>query len=218
MKLEDAIYERKSCRKYSDELIDDDEFRQIEEFITNAKTLNDTKFHYGILKKDKMSIKTRWSAPYYFAFYSQKSDNYMENIGFVFQQLSLFLHTLGIGTCWVGLASPKVKSDDFVISMSFGKSKDISRDLSKFKRKDISKFSDYPDDKLKPAYFAPSAMNSQPWYFKHTDDAFDLYQIRANFLKRKILDRWNPIDVGICLAHLYVANKDTFNFKIKTLP
>jgi len=26
------------------------------------------------------------------------------------------------------------------------------------------------------------------------------------------LKKWNPIDVGIALAHLYVSNQDTFEF------
>ena len=29
---------------------------------------------------------------------------------------------------------------------------------------------------------------------------------------------WNPIDVGICLAHLYVSNRDTFDFKVLDNP
>ena len=69
---------------------------------------------------------------------------------------------------------------------------------------------------MEPARLAPSAINSQPWYFKHTEDGFDVYQIRQNILKRQVLKKWNPIDVGIALAHMYVANEKTFDFKIKT--
>lgn len=39
--------------------------------------------------------------------------------------------------------------------------------------------------------------------------------IKHNILKRQILKRWNPIDVGIALAHMYVANKHSFEFEIK---
>ena len=219
MNIEDIIYVRKSCRKYSDEEIIDDEFRQIGQFISSAKALNDNiDFDYEILTKNQVNIRTPWSAPYYFAFYSQKRDNYMENIGFIFQQVSLYLHTMGIGSCWVGMARPKVKKDNFIITMSFGKSDDITREITKFKRKDKSKFADYDDEKLKPAYYAPSAVNSQPWYFTHSDEGFDLYQVRQNVVKRKILGGWNPIDVGICLAHLYVSNRDTFDFKVLDNP
>lgn len=217
MGLEDLIYERKSCRKYQDYEISEKEFEDIKDFIKNARTLDESiEFSYEILKNDDVSVKAGWSAPYYIAIYSERKDHYMENIGFIFQQLSLYLQSIGIGSCWVGMAKPKVKKDDFVIVMSLGKSDDIVRSLDQFKRKDISKFSDYNDERLKPAYYAPSAVNSQPWFFKHSDEGFDVYQVRHNVIKRKIFGRWNPIDIGICLAHLYVANPETFNFKIKS--
>ena len=60
--------------------------------------------------------------------------------------------------------------------------------------------------------FAPSAINSQPWYFKHTNEGFDVYQAKQNLLKRRVLKKWNPIGIGIALAHMYMANSDSFEF------
>ena len=76
-------------------------------------------------------------------------------------------------------------------------------------------FSDFEDERLIPARLAPSAINSQPWYFKHTDDGFDVYQVKQNIIKRQVLKKWNPVDMGIALAHMYVANENTFEFEIK---
>ena len=78
------------------------------------------------------------------------------------------------------------------------------------------KISDMEDERLIPARLAPSAINSQPWYFKHVDDGFDVYQKKQNIVKRQVLKKWNPIDVGIALAHMYVANENTFEFYKKT--
>ena len=72
---------------------------------------------------------------------------------------------------------------NFIIAIAFGKSNDKSREVNSFKRKKLSKISDNADDKLEPARLAPSAINSQPWYFKHTEDGFDVYQIRQNIRK-----------------------------------
>ena len=58
-------------------------------------------------------------------------------------------------------------------------------------------------------------MNSQPWYFKHTDEGFDVYKVKHNIVKRKILGKWNDVDIGIALAHLYVSNPETFEFEVK---
>ena len=131
------------------------------------------------------------------ALYSEKKENYGENLGFVFQQLCLYLQCLGIGNCWVGLDVPKKKNSDFAISIAFGKSDDMTRNRDEFKRKALSKICDFEDEKLIPAQLAPSAINSQPWYFKHGDNGFDVYCVKYNLLKRKILGKWSPIDMGL---------------------
>lgn len=190
--------------------INDEEFNNISEFINNAKKLNDSEITYEILTVDDVKLKTRWNAPYYFAIYG----NDRINAGFIFQQVSLYLQTLGIGNCWVGMGEPEVKKDNFIILIAFGKSDDYTREITKFKRKNINDFSDFEDDKLKPAYYAPSAINSQPWYFKHNDNNYDVYQTKSNFLKRKIVGKLNQIDMGIALAHLYVSYPESFEFKV----
>lgn len=214
MNLKEQIYLRKSCRNFSNEEIDMDE---VHDFITKVKVLNeDIDYAYEILTPDKLNIRTRWHAPYYLALYSEKSQGYLENIGFIFQQVSLFMQSVGIGSCWVGMATLKRKNPNFVISIAFGKSDDLARDVSQFKRKALSEISDTSDERLIPARLAPSAINSQPWYFKHADDGFDVYQVKQNILKRQVLKKWNPIDMGISLAHMYVANEDSFEFYKKS--
>ena len=213
MDLASQIYVRKSCRNYLDDEID---MTPIKEFISKAKVLNsDIDYSYKILTKDELSIKTRWKAPYYLALYSEKKENYGANLGFIFQQLSLYMQSIGIGSCWVGMATVKQKDPNFVIAISFGKSNDLTRDISKFKRKSLSEISDVEDERLIPAQLAPSAVNSQPWYFKHTDDGFDVFKAKHNLVKQKIIGKWNNIDMGIALSHLYVSNPDTFNFEFK---
>ncbi|MGX8693873.1 MAG: nitroreductase family protein [Methanobrevibacter sp.] len=213
MNLANQIYLRKSCRKYVDDTIDEG---PIHEFMTGACPLNENiSYDYKILTKEEVNLKTRWSAPYYLALYSEKKENYLENIGFVFQQAALFLQSIDIGSCWVGLASLKKKDPKFVIAIAFGKSDDITRNISGFKRKSLAEISDFEDERLKPAQLAPSAINSQPWFYRHSDDGFDVYQAKQNILKRQVLKKWNPIDMGISLAHMYVANEKTFEFKIR---
>ena len=213
MDLAGQIYVRKSCRNYFDDEID---MVPIQEFISSVKPLDDSiKYHYKIFKKDEVNIKTRWSAPYYLALYSEDKPLSGENLGFIFQQVSLYMQSVGIGSCWVGMGSLKEKDSEFVILIAFGKSDKMTRDISSFKRKKLSNISDLEDEKLIPAQLAPSAINSQPWYFKHTVDGFDVYQQKQNILKRQVLKKWNPIDMGIALAHLYVENVDTFHFEVK---
>ena len=210
MDLKNQIYLRKSCRNYLDDEID---FEIIHNFISDVKALDDSiDYYYEILTKDEVKLRTRWSAPYYLALFSEKKENYQENIGFVFQQLSLFLQSKDIGSCWVGMGSVRENNPDFVILIAFGKSNKMTRDISKFKRKPLADISDIEDERLKPAQLAPSAINSQPWYFKHSDNGFDVFQVKQNILKRQVLKKFNPIDVGIAISHLYVSNPDSFEF------
>ncbi len=213
MNLEKQIYSRKSCRDYSDDEID---LNLIHDFMNSVERLSESvNYHYEILTLDDMNNRLRFSAPYYLAIYTDKKENHID-MGFIFQQLCLYLQSMGIGNCWVGLASPKKKGSDYVISIAFGKSDKMSRDPSQFKRKSLSQISDAEDERLIPAQLAPSAINLQPWYFKHSDGGFDVYQVKQNVVKRQIVKKWNPIDVGIALAHMYVANEDTFEFYKKT--
>ena len=195
---------------------DEIDMTPIHEFMSNVKPLiSEIRYSYKILTKDEVSIKTMWSAPYYLAIYSEKKENYGLNVGFIFQQLSLYMQSLNIGSCWVGMGSVKKKNPEFIILISFGKSNDLKRDISGFKRKSLSKISDAEDEKLKAAQLAPSAINLQPWYFKHTEEGYDVFKVKHNIVKRKIVGKWNDIDIGIALAHLYVSNKDTFKFEFK---
>ena len=213
MDLSEQIYVRKSCRKYLDDEID---MSAIKEFMDNVKPLTrEINYSYEILTKDKLNIRTRWKAPYYLALYSDKKDNYGVNIGFIFQQLSLFLQSLDIGSCWVGMASLKENNPEFVIAIAFGKSDDLTREISQFKRKSLSEIADTEDERLIPAQLAPSAVNSQPWYFKQSNEGFDVYKVKHNIVKRKILGKWNDVDIGIALAHLYISNPETFEFEVK---
>ena len=71
-----------------------------------------------------------------------------------------------------------------------------------FKRKPMEQITDKPDPRLEPARLAPSAVNSQPWYFTHEGDIIHAYCSKKG----------SRLDAGIALAHLYVANEDTFRF------
>ena len=222
--LEDTIYKRKSVRSYEDAPLDSETLDEIRDFIENAEPLNpNIEWSYEILPRDNISTMMRWKAPHYIAIFSEDKENYYQNIGFIFQQVDLFLQSKGIGSCWIGMGSPKdyknPQGHKFIILISFGMSEGIYREMNQFKRKDLDAISDNKDERLIPAQFAPSSMNTQPWYFTHNDDgSFDLYRVKRGVLRNRFMGRWNKIDTGIALAHLYVANRDSFSFYMKDNP
>jgi nitroreductase len=226
MNLEETIYKRQSIRNYKEEYLTDDELGKLRKFIENVKVLNDNIiWSYDIVTKEEIKTILNWKAPHYLLIFSEQKENYLENVGFIFQQVDLFLQSKGIGSCWIGMASPKSyengdTNQKFIITISFGKTEEnIGRELNEFKRNKLSQICDSEDEKLIYAQLAPSATNSQPWYFTHNDDgSYNIYRKKFNILKRRFTEKWNRIDIGIALAHLYVANENTFKFSIESNP
>jgi nitroreductase len=218
MNLEETIYKRRSVRKYGDNPLAQETLDEIREFIGDIPVLNpDINWSYEIVGPENVKTLMRWKAPHYLVIFSEPVQNYFQNIGFIFQQVDLFLQSKGIGTCWIGAGSPKNYENpnpehEFVILLAFGNpSGELYRNKDQFKRKDLSEISDKTDERLIPAQFAPSAANSQTWYFKHNDDgSYDVYRNRRRLNLNNRMINWNKIDIGIALAHLYISNTDTF--------
>ena len=57
---------------------------------------------------------------------------------------------------------------------------------------------------LEPARLAPSAMNSQPWWFSAEGKAIHVWRKQIG-LKKLLLGSMNLIDVGIALCHAVLA-------------
>ncbi|MDO5848738.1 MAG: nitroreductase family protein [Methanobrevibacter sp.] len=224
MDLKDVIYKRRSHRDYYQNIPEDETINEIKDFILNAKPLYpDIETYSVIIGNEDVSGPFRWKAPQYIAIFSEKKPGYLTNVGFIYQQVDLFLQSIGLGSCWLGMGKFKPKTEDikditkngeqFVILIGFGKVKgELYRDESQFKRKNLNDISDSIDRKLEVARLAPSAINSQPWYFIHEDGYYSVYCKELNFIRRRILGNLNKIDIGIALAHLYIANPETFEF------
>ncbi len=41
---------------------------------------------------------------------SENTEGYLMNIGFIFQQMDLYLSSIGLGSCWLGMAKPTEKN------------------------------------------------------------------------------------------------------------
>ena len=209
MTLQEMIYRRKSCRSFTAQPVDPDTMEKILSF--QLKPLYPgIKVRMDIVGRDKVKCICPWTTPQLIAVYSEEAEGYSENIGFLFQQLELYLQTLGLGVCWLGMGrmNPKTAADvegmKFVIMLAFGhpKGEQLRRELKHFKRKSMEQITDRADPRLEPARLAPSAVNSQPWFFAHEGEVIHVWCSRKG----------SRLDAGIALAHLYVSNEDTFRF------
>lgn len=216
MTLKEMIYHRKSCRSFTGVPVDAEMLEKILSFEPTP-LYPEIKARMDIVSRDKVKCICPWTTPQLVTIYSEEADGYPENVGFLFQQLELYLQTLGLGVCWLGMGrmnpktTTKVEGMQFIIMQAFGypKGNQLRNDLKEFRRKSLSQISDIADPQLEPARLAPSAINSQPWFFTHDGDTIHVY----------CSHKGSRLDAGIALANLYVANEETFRFfKAENIP
>ena len=213
--LYDMIFKRKSFhlfRNIGNENITDEELEDIEkEFNTFKPLVQDIKVKMKIVKH---STTCKRGQEYCILLYSEKKDNYLQNIGYIGEQLDLYLVSKNIGTLWFGIGKVEEKQLDgldFVIMIAIAKvdSKDkFRKDMYKSKRKELSEIwnGDNYLDIANIVRFAPSACNTQPWIVDSKEDELKVYRYRKPG-KRGIMpvDKvvyYNQIDIGIFLCFL----------------
>ena len=221
MELKEMIYKRKSVRKYKSEPVDKATLEKISKACSELIPLYpEIKVKAEIIGKENVRCILPWTTPQLIAVFSEVKIGYLENIGFMFQQMDLYLESLGLGSCWLGMGKLDSYEGDasadglrFVIMLAFGYPKEELRSKpSQFRRKALSEISDSEDIRLEPARLAPSSVNSQPWYFIHKDGLIHTYCVRQGIFKNKALSKINKIDIGIALSHIYLTNPETFIF------
>ena len=220
MELKDMIDKRKSVRSYAAEPVDEKTLAEIEAFIASMKPLiPEARIGWEIVPWSRVRSYAPWKAPQAVAIYAEDGKGCLENAGFLFQQLDLYLQGRGIGACWLGMGKPEqqLAAKDglpFCMLLAFGYPKgQAQRDGAvDFKRKTLSDMADEADKRLDPARLAPSSVNSQPWYFSHEENVIHVWRVAPSGLMRRAMEKMNRIDVGIALAHLYAANPESFRF------
>ena len=228
--LYDMIFKRKSFhlfRNIGSEHITNAELKDIEEQFSKFEPLvEDINVKIKIVK-DNTTCKR--GQEYCILIYSEKKDNYLQNIGYLGEQLDLYLVSKNIGTLWFGIGKVKEKQIDgldFIIMIAIAKVDSPSKfrkDMYKSKRKELSEIWN-GDNYLEIANivrFAPSACNTQPWIVDSNKNELNVYRYRKEG-KRGIMPKdkvvyYNQIDIGIFLCFLELClneNNLTFDRKL----
>lgn len=218
--LYDMIFKRKSFhlfRNIGKEHITNDELKNIEEYISKLKPLvDDIKVKIKIVKE---GVICRRGQEYCILFYSEKKENYLQNIGYLGEQLDLYLVSKNIGTLWFGIGKVDEKQYDgldYVIMIAIAKvdsAEKFRKDMYKSKRKELQEIWN-GENYLNIANivrFAPSACNTQPWIVESSEKKLKVYRYRKQG-KRGIMPKdkviyYNQIDIGIFLCFLELCLK-----------
>lgn len=203
------IFRRKSTRKYTGP-VGEEELNMVSASLKELEPLLSSEVELKIVGRDDVRTGMQRPAPHYIAAFADGDEGKM-NAGFMLQQMDLKLSSMGIGSCWQGIPSPggHLKSElEFVIFLALGEAGEpVHRSRSEFRRKPLSEITDITgmDDVLEAVRLAPSAVNNQPWYLTGGDGEIHAYCRIHGPIKRRLVGRWNPIDMGIALAHLQIS-------------
>ena len=206
------IFKRKSFHIFKDtDTLTGDEIQELKDFIKTVKPLNaEIKAEICIVPESETTCKR--GGQYCILFYSETKDEYLRNIGYMGEQIDLYLASQDIGALWFGIGKPKdiqVNGLDYVIMISIAKMPvdKFRKDMFKSKRKPLSEI--WNGNALKIAEivrFTPSACNTQPWFVENTGCELMVYRFKKPG-KRGIMPAdkvryYNKIDMGIFLFML----------------
>ena len=145
--------------------------------------------------------------------YSEEKDNCLMNIGYIGEQLDLYLASKNIGALWFALNKNQMPDHEglkYVIMIAICKVPEDSfrKDMFKATRKPLEEI--WHGEQLSGVSgivrFAPSACNSQPWIVEREGKKLAVYRYR-NPKKKGVMPIegtviYNHIDIGIFLCFL----------------
>lgn len=225
MNLYEAIFIRKTVRKYKMQALDDSVLEGISNFANNLPMLMEgLKVEYKIIDYLKEPVQMKGSfiikAPYYMVIYSQKKDGYLLNAGYLMEQISLYMTTKGIGSCYLGMVKLKedlVEDDsyEYIITLAFGEGEsEIYRSVENAKRLPLEDIAIFKEDLrrnikslMNAARMSPSSMNNQPWKFVVYNNRIHIF-CKKNIFLMGVLSEIKEIDIGICISHLLIAAEE----------
>ena len=222
------LFKRKSFHLFmGDEPTTEDDLKVINGFIEHVTPLFDDIKTKIVIVPEKETTCHR-GADYCILFYSETRGEYLRNIGYIGQQIDLFLASINIGALWFGIGKPKVlkyEGLDYVIMIAFKRMPESSfrKDMYKSKRKPLEEIWSGEDlDIANTVRFSPSACNTQPWFVENKDNELFIYRYKKAG-KRGIMPinkvmYYNKIDIGIFLFMLEICLKEkAISFKRQLL-
>ena len=220
--LYNMIFKRKSFRRFDDTLIlSEEELQDINEKIESLNPLvNEIEIKYKIVPRENTTSKR---GEYCLLIFSEEKEHYLLNVGYMFEQLDLYLASRNIGVCWYGMGKvnePQCENLKYVIMMALGKGKEneFRKGYKKSKRRETSNIwkGDLSLELAEVVKYAPSACNTQPWRVICQNNTLKIYrttEVKSIMPKEKV-PFYNSIDMGIFLYFIELTlSHNKFSFQ-----
>ena len=211
------IFKRKSFHIFNNvgnESITNEELEDLKEAFKNFQPLIEgIKVELHISKK----VIGKVGQEYNLMLYSEVKEGYLQNIGYLGEQLDLYCVSKHIGTLWFGLGNTKEKQVnglDYCIMIAIRKVSDDKKyrqSIHEGKRKALEEI--WEGEAYKEigglCRYAPSAINSQPWLVKANKHELLVYRPKGLIF----VNYFNQIDIGIFMCYLELClNHEGINY------
>lgn len=227
----DAIFVRKSVKNYRTDRISDRSINQILKFANYViHIFGKNSIHFEIWSNEEkekiiehhVSVK----APYYLVLSTDALEDRFVNLGFVLEQVALYLVTKGFGSCFAGLRKEKknteekgkqqIDVDKILAFLAFGIPEEEAGNRKKQRLlplENVCVFRDMEEQNIsqmiQAAILAPSRMNSQPWRFVVVKNRIHVFCKKERLaFKASSIDWYHEFDIGMMLANLLVAGEE----------
>ncbi|MDO4617492.1 MAG: nitroreductase family protein [Lachnospiraceae bacterium] len=223
MNLYEAIQVKKSVRSFTMGELPEKELDRIGRHFSEVTNLfGNIETDFAVLDNHKgrnpVSGFLGVRAPYYMIFYSENTSRSMMNIGYLMQQMALYLCTRGFGTCFVRKLhlkkSQKVKNGKkAVAALAFGRAKGAyTRKMVDAHRMPLGKICTFREQPrlwmrqmVEAGRMAPSIWNSQPWRFVVYDNCIHIYTAGESHDR---LSEAHELAFGALFANLMTAGEE----------
>ena len=241
-----AMLSRKSVRQYTEEKPTKEEFEKIQQYIENVENLKGP-FNSEVRIELVEDVKTMpvKKAPLFAVLITPTDNNGLIDAGFVFEKFILFIETLGLNTCQIGmfnrdtvkLAEPIKDTQKILLCTPIGKGKEQSSLLERTikaligskKRKELDEMffsnsskeaitDEKTREKLEYLRWAPSALNARPWRIVFENDKAHFYIAEKEHSRIHGGLNIHTLDVGIVLAHYMIVFNKTNVVICETAP
>ena len=221
----DAIFIRKSVKNFKTDMVSERSLSQIVHFasyITDITGRNSVNYEiWSCTEKDRM-VEHHFSvkAPHYFVVSTEVDEDRFLNLGFVLEQVALYLVTKELGSCFAGLRKeksiPTRQGNRIVAVLAFGFPEDDMQNIKRQRHlplEHVCVFKDEAERNIKEmisaAILAPSRLNSQPWRFVVVKNRIHVFCKKERLSFRSASSEWyHEFDMGMMLANLLIAGEE----------
>jgi nitroreductase len=202
VKLYDAIFCRRSVRKYQQDALSQTQLDEIQAALDASTQISGQEARFEIVDKSEFKLA---SSPYAIFAHCADNDAALCNIGYTLQTMDLYLQGIGLGSLWNGTARPATPRKDYRIMLNFGKT-DVPRrnGAADFKRKPVLEISNEGNAVAEAARLAPSAVNFQPWHLEFSSGEVLVSRVPGG-ITMLLSSKFQPIDLGIVVKHIVLA-------------